>query len=273
MQDNLIELIAKTTTQAYDITPPQSNVRYLFPTSNKVPAWASTFSTKSYSAGGRAELITMQTTSIPMVNATAQVLMQGVAMMSIGYYYDKNDVEQCQAMNFPLSTTQLRAARNSMFVLEDDWCINGLPQASVMGINNHPNIGTLDLSGLATEQDKIGSLWLWMTECQRKTGLTPDTLVLPRSTYKRLKTTFINPSQITPTLDYWRDQLDLAITYHPLLQDALCYNRANSASLVIPRELEIEPPVKVNLKYEVIMYSSFGGLSVEINDSICKFKL
>ncbi len=267
---DVLETIQATTLNLYDLTPPKSNVRYLFPLTREVPPWADTFSSKKVKTTGRAEPITLATTAIPRVNANVSSVMQGVVKMSIGYYYDIDEVEKAMALSYPLSEVNGKAARNYMFQLEDEWAILGYPSASVMGVENHPNIPVIDASSLADDVAKLGSLWLWISESANRTGYQPDTLVLPRSTYLRLMTTFVSPSQLTTVLDYWSRDLGVTITYHPRLTDAICYNRINSAALVIPRELTIEPVTKVGLRYDVTLWSSFGGLYV-FNESIARF--
>jgi hypothetical protein len=276
--------------------------RSLFTVDTSVQPWAESYVTSIRSNPGlEAEIIGYQSV-LPNVmkygkkSVTAPVVPLGNAVV-----YTVQDVSNARQFGTPLDRLALVAIQEGIYRREDRLTFRGDDNSGVFGIGNHPQImqAALPATGSANgftnttswlgkaPQDIIkefGEILRLQNEASEAMGAPAvDTLILPTTVSTYMATTFTNPANpSTSILELFRSsfpQIELAssvlMNALPLSSldgasntAALLYNRGSALSVVIPRDVTLEPTQAHDLKLSTPAHSRFGGIRVLYPESV-----
>jgi len=278
------------------------NARSLFTVDSSVQPWAESYQTTLRSNPGLEAEIINYTSVLPNVmrlskkTVTAPVVALGDAVV-----YTVQDVEVARTFGSNLDRLALDAIREGIYRREDRLVFRGDNNSGVFGIGNHPMImqvalptnessngftNTTSWMGKTPQQiiAEFGDLLRLQDEASEAMGAPAvDTMILPTTVSTYLATTFTNPTNPSTTLlDLLRSSFpQIAFASSVLMNSlplsslngasetaALLYNRSSALSVVIPRDVTLEPTQASDLKLSTPAHSRFGGVRVFYPESV-----
>lgn len=276
--------------------------RSFFTVDTSIMPWAESYQTSARTSPGLEAGIIGYHSILPNVlkfgkkSVTSPVVPLGDAVV-----YTIQDVSNSQAFGVPLDSMRLRAVAEGVYRKEDRITFRGDVSTGVYGIGNHPQISQVvvpasgNLNGytnastwLAKDINLIvrefGDLLRLQGElCEAVGAPEVDTMVLPSTVLTYLTTTFTTPANPTTTLydvlarsfprisftgTALMNSIPLASLNFASNSAALLYNRGSALSVVIPRDITLEPTQAVDLKLSTPAHSRFGGIRVFFPESV-----
>lgn len=292
-------------TQFLEEQPPQSytgNARSLFTVDNSVQPWAESYQTAIRSLPGlEAEIIGYQSILPNVMRLARKTITAPVVPLGDAVVYTVQDVSTARQFGTNLDRLALDAIQEGIYRKEDRLVFRGDNNSGVFGIGNHPMIMQVVLPATGSSNGftnttswlgkdagaiirEFGELLRLQNEASEAMGApSVDTLILPTTVSTYLATTFVNPANPnTSILDLFRSsfpQISLAssvlMNSLPLSSlggssetAALLYNRSSALSVVIPRDVTLEPTQAQDLKLSTPAHSRFGGIRVFYPESV-----
>jgi hypothetical protein len=227
---------------------------------------------------------------------TAPIVALGDAVV-----YTVQDVSTAQQFGTNLDRLALDAIQEGIYRKEDRLTFRGDNNSGVFGLGNHPMIMQVALPATGASNGftaaatwlgkngqqivaEFGELLRIQNEASEAMGAPAvDTLILPTTVSTYLATTFVNPaSPSTTLLDLLRSSFpQIAFASSVLMNSlplaslngasetaALLYNRTSAISVVIPRDVTLEPTQATDLKLSTPAHSRFGGVRVYYPESV-----
>lgn len=285
-----------------EAVPYSGTARSLFSVDSSVQPWAESYQTATRSNPGiEAEIIGYQSVLPNVMRFARRTVTAPIVPLGDAVVYTVQDVSNARQFGTPLDRLALDAIREGIYRKEDRLTFRGDNNSGVFGLGNHPMIMQVSLPATGSSNGftnttswlgkdaqgiirEFGELLRLQNEASESMGAPPvDTLILPTTVATYLATTFVNPANPnTSILDLFRNsfpQINLAssvlMNSLPLSSlngasetAALLYNRASAVSVVIPRDVTLEPTQAVDLKLSTPAHSRFGGLRVFYPESI-----
>jgi hypothetical protein len=317
---DLTEIMGRT----FDVKYPDLVARQLFPVFSGVDPAAESFVWRQFDRVGAADLVDTYAADAPSAEVQSQEFQQRIVSLAVSYNYSIQDLRKSRMAGIPLETRKALSARRSMEQAVEQIAFFGLQQnpdtsagaqalrfikAAVntndpleqYGFTNFPNIngiaGTnqwVDYSGATprlkagvsvnTILDDFNALQLSIINSSKGVH-TPNTLLLPLSTYTALaatarSTTFTDDSilQFMQKQSPWLKE----VRYSTMLEFAgkkqdtttpgprimMWEKNEENAQLVIPQEFEQLPPQMVNFTFKIPCHMRIGGMRISYPKSI-----
>jgi hypothetical protein len=317
---DLTEIMGRT----FDIKYPDLAARQLFPVWSGVDPGAESFVWRQFNRVGAADLIDTYAADLPSSEVQSQEFQQRIVSLGSSYNYSIQDLRKARMAGIPLETRKALAARRSIEQAVEQIAFFGLQQnpdtatgaqairfiksavntndpLEQYGFTNFPNINSLmgsnqwvDYSGttpvlatgisVSTIINDLNSLQMSIVNASKGVH-TPNTLLLPLSTYSALATaarsvTFTDDS----VLQYMMKQSPWIkeVRYSTMLEKAgkkqdnttpgprimLWEKNEENAQLVIPQEFEQLPPQMVNLTFKIPCHMRIGGMRISYPKAI-----
>jgi hypothetical protein len=278
------------------------NARSLFTVDNSVQPWAESYQTAIRSLPGlEAEIIGYQSVLPNVMRLSRKTVTAPVVALGDSVVYTVQDVAVAQTFNTNLDRLALDAIQEGIYRKEDRLVFRGDNNSGVFGIGNHPMIMQVALPANGSDNGfvnttswmgkssgaiikEFGELLRIQDEASEAMGAPAvDTLILPTTVATYLATTFVNPANPnTSILDLFRNSFpQISIASSVLMNSlplgslngasetaALLYNRTSALSVVIPRDVTLEPTQASDLKLSTPAHSRFGGVRVFYPESV-----
>ena len=294
----LTQFLADTATGGYS-----GLARSLFIVDSSVQPWAESYSTSVRTTPGlEAEIIGYHSVLPNVFKFGKRVITSPVVALGDSVVYTVQDVSNAQQFGTSLDRLALDAVTQGIYRREDRLVFRGDNNSGVFGIGNHPQItqsvlpATGNDNGFSNTSSWLGKsaaaiiaefgnlLRLQSELAEQMMAPNADTLILPTTVATYLSTTFVNPAnpmttilsvlqssfpQISFASSVLMNSLPLASLGGASDTAALLFNRASSMSVVIPRDVTLEPTQATDLKLSTPAHSRFGGIRVLYPESVC----
>lgn len=119
----------------------------MVPRSNEIPAWAETFTTRSYDEVGMAKIISNYADDLPRADVQGTEIVGKVKDIGDSYGYNVAELRASEATGANLPTRKANAARRAHEIKWAKLAMEGEAQYGVFGLLNHPNIGSTTITG------------------------------------------------------------------------------------------------------------------------------
>jgi hypothetical protein len=317
---DLTEIMGRT----FDIKYPDLVARQLFPVWSGVDPGAESFVWRQFDRVGAADLIDTYAADLPSSEVQSKEFQQKIVSLGVSYNYSIQDLRKARMAGIPLETRKALAARRSVEQAVEQIAFFGLQQnpdtsagaqairfiktavsstdpLEQYGFTNFPNINLVNgtnqwvdytgttprlKAGISVSNiiDDLNALQMSIVNASKGVH-TPNTLIMPLSTYSALATaarsiTFTDDS----VLQYLQKQSPWIkeVRYSTLLEFAgkkqdlstpgprlmLWEKNEENAQLVIPQEFEQLPPQMVNLTFKIPCHMRIGGMRISYPKSI-----
>ena len=133
--------------RTYDrLYPAMAGLR-MVPITSEVPANAETFSYRSWDRTGMAKLIANYSQDLPRVDTMARETTVRLRDIGDSYGYNMREIRAAQYANVNLETRRAEAARRGIDQKLNQMALTGDANVGLVGMLNHPNIGTVTTTG------------------------------------------------------------------------------------------------------------------------------
>ena len=290
-QEQLTQMLGETAQ-----TPYTGMARSLFTVDTSVQPWAESYQTAIRTSPGlEAEIINYNSILPNVMRFCKKTVTCPVVALGDAVIYTVQDVANAQAFGNSLDRLALTAIQEGIYRKEDRQTFRGDSASGVYGIANHPQIAQVSIPATGNSNGytaastwlgksidqilrELGEILRLQNEVSEAVGAPMvDTMVLPATVMTYLQTTFTSPTTPNTTmfevLTRTLPQLQFAST--PLMNSlplsslngasssaALLYNRTSAISVVIPRDVTLEPTQAIDLKLSTPAHSRFGGVRV-----------
>lgn len=285
-----------------DALPYVGMARSMFTVDNSVQPWAESYQTSIRSNPGlEAEIIGYSSVLPNVMRMAKKTITAPVVPLGDAVVYTVQDVTTAQQFGTNLDRLAFDAIQEGIYRKEDRLTFRGDNNSGVFGIGNHPMImqvalpangssngftNTTSWLGKTAQQiiSEFGELLRLQNEaCEAMGAPVVDTLILPTTVSTFLATTFVNPASPSVTLlDLFRGSFpQINLTSSVLMNNlplsslggvsetaALLYNRTSALSVVIPRDVTLEPTQALDLKLSTPAHSRYGGVRVFNPESV-----
>jgi hypothetical protein len=272
--------------------------RSLFTIDMAVQPWAESFVTSTETTPPmEAEIINYHSVLPNVLRFHKRSLSSPVIALGDAAIFNVHLASTAQSQGYPLSDRILRNIVTAIHRKEDKIVFRG-DSSGVYGIGNHPQIAQVLLAangssngwtaattwlGKTIDQilSELGEILRLQSELAEEMGAPMvDTLVLPTTVITSLKTRLTaanNQSmwsllvETFPNLTFTSTSLMNSLPISSIGGNstaALLYNRAQSLSVVIPRDVTIEPTQARDLELVTPAHSRFGGVRVFYPESV-----
>ena len=276
--------------------------RSLFTVDSSVQPWAESYSTSVRSNPGlEAEIVGYHSILPNVLKFGKRTITSPVVALGDAAVYTVQDVTNAQTFGTPLDRLAFDAILQGVYRKEDRLVFRGDDNSGIWGLGNHPQITQVLLPATGSENGFTATTsWMGKTAstiikefgellriqnelAEVMSAPSVDTLILPTTVATYLSTNFVNPANpLTTILDVIRssfptinfassvlmNSLPLASLSGVSDSAALLYNRTSSMSVVIPRDVTLEPTQAIDLKLSTPAHSRFGGIRVLFPESV-----
>lgn len=272
----------------YETLTPQLTGLQLVPVSTEVPAWADSFTSRTYDEVGIAKFISNYADDLPRVDVAGKETTQTLKSLGDSYGYSIDELRLAQAMGTDLPAMKGRVARRAIDQKINRVALVGDSAYGFYGITNHPNIGETAVNGDWTAEgttgqqilDDLFNLYDAVT-IQSYDNHVPNTLAVAPTRRSALYRKSVNPA--TGTFEsvwsrfssqYPGVTLVAATELEPdgdRESVAIMYERnVDNMSIEIPRPFEQLPAEKRNLEMVIDCLAKCSGVVVYRPLSITK---
>lgn len=290
-QQQLNQMLSETPASAYT-----GAARGLFTVDTSVADWAESYTTTAnLNPGLEAEIVGYHSVLPNLLRFMKRSITAPIVALGGSVVYTVQEVANARAFSTNLDSLRLAAINEGVYRKEDRLTFRGDAATGIYGIGSHPQIS--QMSGLANGSSngftntaswlgktlpqivtELGEILRLQGELAELTGAPMiDSVILPSTVMTYLQTTFTTPASPTTTmfdlLERSFPQLNFAsstlMNGLPLASlnfasetCALFYNRTSALSVVIPRDVTLEPTQAIDLKLSTPAHSRFGGIRV-----------
>jgi hypothetical protein len=276
--------------------------RALFTVDSSVQPWAESYQTSVRSNPGlEAEIIGYNSVLPNVLRMGKKTVTAPIVPLGDAVVYTVQDVSNAQQFGINLDSLALNAIVEGIYRKEDRLTFRGDNNSGVFGLGNHPMIMQVGLPATGSSNGytntsswvgktgqqiiaEFGELLRIQNEASEAMGApNVDTLILPTTVSTYLSTNFVNPANPSVTLlDLCRSSFPQISFASSVLMNsiplsslngtsetaALLYNRSSALSVVIPRDVTLEPTQATDLKLSTPAHSRFGGIRVFYPESV-----
>lgn len=272
--------------------------RSLFTVDMAVQPWAESFVTTTETTPPvEAEIINYHSVLPNVLRFHKRSVTSPVIALGDAAIFNVHLADTARSQNYPLSDRIVRNLTVGVYRKEDRIVFRG-DSSGVYGVANHPQIAQVLLANTGNSNgftattswqgktiDQIlaefGEILRLQKEMAEELG-TPnvDTCVLPTTVVTSLKTRLTSANNQSMWEVFTSTFSEITFTSTSLMNSlpissigannsaALLYNRAQSVSVVIPRDVTLEPTQARDLELVTPAHSRFGGLRVFYPESI-----
>jgi hypothetical protein len=293
----LNQMLAETEQPAYT-----GVARSFFTVDSSVAPWAESYTTTTRTSPGmEAEIIGYQSVLPNLLKFNSRKVTAPVVPLGGAVVYTVQDVSNAQQFGLSLDRTALNTINEGIYRKEDRLVFRGDASTGVYGLANHPQVAQTTLAADGNSNGYTAtSSWLGKTitqiitefgeilRLQSEVATTVgapevDTFILPTNVRTYLQTTFVNPanpqltmfdlltttfSNIQFTSSVIMNSIPVASQNYASNSVGLLYNRTASLSVVIPRDVTLEPTQASDLRLSTPAHSRFGGIRVFYPESV-----
>jgi hypothetical protein len=283
--------------------PPYNGIaRSFFTVDSSIAPWAESYVTTSRTSPGmEAEIIGYQSVLPNLMKFNSKKVTSPVVPLGGAVVYSVQDVSNARQFGLDLDRLALDTINEGVYRKEDRLTFRGDANTGVYGLANHPQISQVSLAadgnangytassswvGKTIQQIivEFGEILRLQSEVAEAVGApVVDTFVMPSTVRTYLQTTFTNPAN--PTITLWdlltqtfsnisftstaiMNSIPAASLNYASTTAGLLFNRTSSLSVVIPRDVTLEPTQASDLRLSTPAHSRFGGVRVFYPESV-----
>lgn len=266
--------------RVYETEQPALTGLTLVPVSTEVPAWAESFTSRTYDDVGIAKFISNYADDLPRVDVQGQEETQKLKSLGDSYGYSIDELRLSQALGNDLSVRKGRVARRAIDQKINRVALVGDSRYGFYGISNHPNIGETAINGDWTSSDTtvgqiiddLDAMYDAVT-IQSYQNHTPNTLAVSptRASALRKRRQVGTSGEYQSAWSLWSADHP-GVTLIPATElegnddvepQAIMYERdVDNLSIEIPRPFEQLPAEKRNLEMVIDCLAKVSGVVV-----------
>jgi hypothetical protein len=269
--------------ETYNIEYPAFECRALFPSDNRIPDWAETWSYKQFNRVGSARILNDYADDAPAVDLTGKEFSGKVAPIRQKFTYSIQELRTGAATGISLDKERATAARDAMEQKLDELCC--------FGDANYSIVGVLDATGTGIPITSLAAAGTWIggktpiqiiadmsaaanAPSEATLGLRkPDTMLVPLTRYNYIASTAMGAQNDTTILAFF-------LKNNPYIKRVMPWSRLETAgassskrlfvfssdpkaiALQIPQEFEMFQPQPKNLSWQVDCHMRTAGVKV-----------
>lgn len=269
----------------FDVLRPALKARTVLPVNSEVPSWAKTHTYYVLDRVGTAKTIANYATDLPTIELLGKEVTATVFDYGASYVYNIKEIKYAQKNNVNIDAKKAEYTALAIAEKENKFAFFGDASLGMVGLLNHPNIPTSSVPNGAS----ASPLWTNKTPdeilkdmndivtaiiADTKQVETPDTLLIPVSRWRYIKSTKVSALDSTsilqsflannPEISEVMPLIELEdMPANPGLKAMIAYKKdPRKLEMVVPQEFTQEPPQLENLAFKVPCYASYGGLNV-----------
>lgn len=264
----------------YQTKYPAFKARMLIPLDTSIPSGAETVTYQMWDSFAMAKVVANAADDLPLVDVMAKEFSARVKSLGVSFTYSVQDLRAIALSGQPIDTMRAIAARRAIEAGMDEVAAFGLPEASMPGFLNHPNVPLIapttgNWASATAEQifADLNKLVSSMVTATRGIHM-PDTMLLDTASFELLASkpvgsdfsktilrVFLDSNVHIRNIDSWY-QLDKA-NVAGTGPRAMVYARTPEVvQLRIPQGFEQFPPQARNLAFVIPCHSRIGGVAV-----------
>jgi len=271
--------------KTYDILYPELKARSLIPVSREAGRGAKHITYRQYDQTGFAKIVASYSDDLPRADVKGKEFIANVKRLGASYGYNVDEIRSAQFAGVSLEQRKANAARRAVSQLENDLVWFGDVASGIVGLINHPNIGSYTIPNDGTGPSK---LWANKTPDQIIRDLNgvankamadtlgihaADTLLLPIAKYTYIASTPRSANSDTTILQYFlqNNPFIKSVEWVNELQGAgtggvdvmIAYKKSPDVlTMEVVEDFEQLPVQERNLEFVVNCGERFGGTLV-----------
>lgn len=267
--------------RTYDRLYPALAGLRMVPITSDVPSNAETFSYRAWDKVGMAKLIANYSQDLPRVDVLARETTVKLRDIGDSYGYNIREIRAAQYANVAIDAKRAEAARRGIELKLNQLALTGDANVGLVGMLNHPNIGTVTVTGgwaTATSDQILADLNAMYNGVitQSNNIHQPNTLVLPPVLRSILFQRYVGSTAVTTIGQFFMGQMssslgganfaietavELSAAFSPTGANmAVVYERSeDNMSLEVPERFEQHPAQQRVLEWVVPCTARVGG--------------
>ncbi len=265
-------------TTVYNVLYSKLKSKEWVPFDGSLPSWAKTWTYRTWSKAGMAQLISNYADDLPRVDVFVEETELPTVRYGAAYGYNIDELEASARLQTPLDTMRAETAREVLDRQTDAYVALGETKKGIKGFLNNTNVPELTVTN-GNWDDETDPLKIAadMFEIENKVidqsgeWHEPDTMLLPPLYYDKIPSMpmsatapnytvakyFLENSKSVKTLGRWNKLNTVGTGGVPMV---LCYKKDPSiVKFMFAYDFEQMEPEKRNLEYVVDCYNKLGG--------------